>query len=504
MKTLRPYQQDCINTISKSMDEETNKVLISMATGLGKSLMAAQGTEQLGFNSTIWVTHRDELVSQSGLVFIADKFGEEKAKEIGKLGYSNFVKQGGTIDGFKMGLVKAEHFYPDGNVVMTSPQTLFRRVDKLSPDKYDCQIVDEAHWGLKLLERSVNHFQPRLRLGMTATPSAESASLFDKLIFEYDIKDGIRNGYLCQLNGIRIKTNLSLDKVHTVGGEFNQRELANEVNCYSRNKLVVNSYIKYAKGRQGIFFCVDIKHCLDLLELFIEAGINADVVSSDEEKTGDRKAKIKAFENKEIDVLINVEILTTGYNYPEVGVIGMVCPTKSRTKYFQCVGRGSRLKSDEFVALFGQNCCILDFVDNTSKHSLVNAWELDRGEHPNDRIFITDETREKLLSARIAKVDSLIDKDEFLNLLPLPHIKLKKNIKMDNSPISSAQILQLKNWGYDVENNHYTKEMVQEIYLSRPADQKIINLLKIKGYDTSNGVTIGQAQLILSQINKRR
>jgi len=308
-----------------------------------------------------------------------------------------------------MGLIKAESFFPEGNVVMASAATLYRRLDKFKPDDFDLIVTDEAHLFLsRSFSAPLKFFTPKLLLGATATPTRSDGvsmgDIYSEIVYEYGIAEAIKDKYLCELDGVRVKTNISLDSVRTTAGELNQKDLSDEINCFSRNKLVVDSYLKYAKGRQGIFFCVDIQHCLDLCEIFLEMGVKAAAISSNEELTGDRDPKIRALKNGQLDVILNVNILTAGFNYDEIGVIGNVCPTKSLTKYLQCIGRGTRLKSPEYVAKFKQECIILDFVDNSSKHNLINAWNLDKGLDPADRIFITRENRDKLVEARKVKL----------------------------------------------------------------------------------------------------
>jgi superfamily II DNA or RNA helicase len=308
--------------------------------------------------------------------------------------------------------------------------------------------------------------------------------IFDVTAFEYNLQEAIKDGNLCELDAVRIKTNLSLDDVHTVGGEFNQKELADEVNCYKRNKLIVDSYIKYCSGIQGIFFCVDIKHCLDLLELFLEAGINAKAVSSDEERTPNSPENIKAFKKGQIDVLINVDLMTTGVDVPDVGCIGDCAPTKSLVKFFQRVGRGTRLKTAGFVAKYGQKCIVLDFLDNTTRHNIINTWTLDHKLPPEERIFLTSENRNKLIEERLkrsAKVDIKRNEDERVNLISLPKVKLNLSPKM-NEPATEKQLRAVEMWGFDTKNTFYTKQQINEIFMSQPATDKQVNFLKSKGF----------------------
>lgn len=511
-KPLRVYQKKAIVAVSNNLQKGIDKNLICMATGTGKTKTAIGLTEELKFEKTLWLTHRDELCNQSALAFIRDKFDDRFSDHVDEMGFIKYVHQGGLFAGgdFKMGLIKGDIFKPDGNVVIASANTIHRRLDLLDPKQYDNVIIDECHrFGSKSLYKGLSFFQPKLRCGLSATPFRESGVLmgdmFDVTAFEYNLQEAIRDGNLCELDGVRVKTNISLDNVHTLGGEFNQRELADEVNCYKRNKLICDSYIKYCSGIQGMFFCVDIQHCLDLLELFIEAGINAKAVSSDEERTPNSAEHIKAFKKGLIDVLINVDLLTTGIDVPNVGCIGSCSPTKSLVKFFQLIGRGTRLKTPDFVAKYGQKCIVLDFLDNTTRHNIINTWTLDHKLPPEERIFLTSENRNRLIEERLkrsAKVDIKRNEDELVNLISLPKVKLNLSPKM-NEPATEAQLNAIARWGFPIVDVYYTKAMVNEIFMSQSASEAQVYTLKKKGFDCSGFVSKAQAIKAFDLINKK-
>ena len=388
----------------------------------GKTKTAIGLTEQVKFKKTLWLTHRDDLCNQSALAFIRDKFDERFSNHVDELGFIKYINQGGLFAGgdFKMGLIKGDIFKPDGDVVVASANTIHNRLHLLKPDQYDCLIIDECHrFGSKSLYKGLSFFEPKLRLGLSATPFRDSGVLMgdiDITAFEYNLQEAIKDGNLCELDGVRIKTNLSLDNVHTLGGEFNQKELADEVNCYKRNLLIVNSYIKYCRGIQGIFFCVNINHCLALLELFMEAGINAKAVSSDEKRTPNSAEHIKAYKKGQIDVLINVDLLTVGTDAPNTGCIGCCAPTKSLVKFLQLIGRGTRLKDKIFVSKYGQKCIVLDFLDNTTRHNIINTWTLDYKLPPEERIFLTSENRNRLVEERLRRNSKVDIKKNFTSV----------------------------------------------------------------------------------------
>ncbi len=496
-KPRRPYQEQALACIQDDLKNGSNKLLLVLATGLGKTKVAVDLTEVLNAKRVLFIADTEELIEQSALAFIENKFDEEMAGHVEGIGFINWVNGArchfeNKNNKFRMGVIKADTFKIDAEVVVASAQTLYRRLDKIPEDYFDLIIVDECH---KYMSRTyimpLNYFKPKLMVGLTASPyrmdGLSLGNLFDKITFEYNIADGIKNNYLCQLDGIRIKTDVSLDNVKTTAGELNTKDLATEVNIPKRNRLVVESYIKHATGKQGIFFCVDVQHAVDLSEIFNEYGISCKPVVGDEKVTPERKQTITDFKKGKIQVLTNVMVLTTGFNHPEVGCIGNVAPTKSLVKFVQSVGRGTRLKSKEYVDKYGQVCTVLDFVDSTSRHKLINCWELDRVLNLEDRVFTTDAKKQQILEERqrrVAHVENLHKKDEKIVLIELPPAKQFGWKKMQEAA-TSAQLKYISDLGHDIVKNTYTKQQCADIIALEPCNKKEIEYLKSKGYDVT-------------------
>jgi len=513
LKTIRPYQHTFHEAVIEALNRGSDKQLAVLPVGSGKTFSVVKLIERLGYTRGIWITHTEELIDQSSLAFIRERFDDSLSNHIEELGFVDYIKDGGVFAGgeFKMGLVKADVKQTHGNIVMCSAQSLHRNLHLFDPDEMEFVICDEAHLFMSpTFIKSAQYFNPKLLLGITATDERldglQLSNLFTEKVYEYEIKTAIDEGYLCEIDCVRVKTNVSLDKVKTLGGEFNQKELAGTVNCLSRNNLVADSYIKYGNGRQGIFFAVDILHALDLVESFKMKGVNAEAVSSDEQLTGDRSHKIKAYKEGKIDVLVNVNILTCGFDAPNTGIIGCVAPTKSKARYIQQLGRGTRLKDDNYVRRFGQKMTVLDFIDLTTKHNLINCHEIEKEKEPQDRCFISAEKRQKLIEdreIRLTKIDTNRDKDEHVNLLILPRVKLNLSPKM-SEPATLAQLNAIKNWGFNIIDVAYTKQQINEIFLSQPASEAQVNLLRIKGYKVDGFVSKAQAIKAFDEINNRK
>jgi len=299
-KQLRPYQQEAIDAILLAMNQGCDKQMLVLATGLGKTLCATFLADRDEFSKTLWLTHTEELIDQSAGVL--------------------------ATTGKSVGIIKQKRMEIDNPIVVASVQTIHRRLDQLDPYMFDLIIIDECDLSMAVSwVKILDHFKPKLRLGMTATPFRADGSdlyyLFDKITYEKDILSGINDGFLCDIRAKRIRTDLGLDKVRTMAGDFNKKELGEIVDCSARNNLIVDSYFQYAMGRQAIAFCVDVKHAMNLCTVMQRRGIRAEFVVGDKELCPDRSERIARFKSGETKILTNVMVLTTGFDHPDVGCI---------------------------------------------------------------------------------------------------------------------------------------------------------------------------------------
>jgi len=427
--TLRPYQIQCKEAIRSNYKKGVTEQLIIEATGLGKRLQAINLIQH--FKRTLFIAHREELIIQA---------------------YDDITR----FYPMQCGIIKAQRFEVDRKIVVASVQTLTNRLDKIDPSTFDLIIVDEVHhYRAKSYLKVIRHFKPKLLTGWTATPKRMDglnlSNIFQAIVFNYDIGEGIKHGFLANIDAYQVKTTIDLSKVKKVAGDFNKRELSEQVDCPDRNALIVDRYEKYCKGEQAIGFCVDINHAYNLRDSFIAGGYVSETVVSDTERCPDRKDILARFARGEIDVLTNVNILTEGYDYSDVGCVLMARPTQSETFYIQAIGRGTRLKSEPFQERFGHaKCIVLDFVDNTSKHQLVvNAYTLEADKPIESKLFISDSERDLLIETRerrIATIEANREVDARVDLLQLPTLITWQSKKMED-PASEKQLEWIKNLG---------------------------------------------------------
>lgn len=329
---LRDYQKECVKIIDGM---EKGSGLVSMATGLGKTVVFSHIKRK---GRVLVLSHRDELVRQP-IKYYDCKCGIEKAEE--------------TSHGEE--------------VVLASVQSLIRRLDKFSPYDFDTIITDEAHHAAaESYKKIYSYFKPRIHVGFTATPNRGDKirldDVFEKIIFERNLKWGINQGFLTDVNCLRVKVSYSLANVKKRMGDFVTNELDKAINTGIANEQVAEIYKKYARG-QTIIFTASVSHAENISKLIP----NSAVVSG---KSGDRSEIIKKYLNKEIKCLVNCLVFTEGTDLPLIETVIIARPTKNPSLYAQMVGRGlRRAEGKKFLTLI--DCVGVSDIDICTAPTLM-------------------------------------------------------------------------------------------------------------------------------------
>lgn len=491
---LRPRQQDALTTIFQRLHAGVDKQLIALPTGVGKTVLGVHTANH--FDRTLFLVPRQELLEQAVATF------------------------NDALPGEPLGIIwgrKSDH-HARFNVGMI--QTVHARLAKIPADQFDLVIVDEAHHaGAKTWRKTLDHFTPKLRLGLSATPERSDgvplSNLFDEVSYEMTIRDAVLEGYLVKPVGIQIRTDTELDEVHTVAGDFNQGELAATVDTPGRNHLVVDKYQEHAAGRRAVIFCVSIAHAQNVAKAFQAAGINADWVSGDDT---DRETKIAKLKRGELQILTNAMILTEGFDSPEISAVLMARPTKSKALYIQCAGRGLRLAPGK------NDCVIMDFADNTRRHRLVTAWDfIGRRMGKNETGKAVDLVGSNKLETKVGTAaadtaaglfEDLFDDSmrldafaEMVDLLePAPSTPTFNYGKKEwhYASATPAQLKTLRQLGYDVDTEDFTRGQASAMLSRVPAPQRALKQLFLYGFDTlTQEWTLEQANAALKAASKK-
>jgi superfamily II DNA or RNA helicase len=532
MTQIRSYQLEAKKAVENALKKGINKQLLVMPTGTGKTFTACNAVLQ-DYDKVLWITHRKELIDQSGTSLALSLYSDvqEMAKAIDECGgfteaikwvSNNHVMHPLRFLKESFGIVKQEFNMYDKDIVVASVQTLYRRLDLIPKDSFDCIIVDEAHLFMAdTFQACIDHFDAKLYLGLTATPTRMDGkslySFFNEIVFEYDLREAILDGWLVEIDAIRCKTEVNLDKVHTLAGDFNQGELTKAVDIPERNNLIVDKYEEYGNERQAIFYCVDIQHAVNLRNVFRNRGYDCEAVVSDTYITPDRDKTIRRFKKGTLRIITNVDILTTGFDYPNLSIVGTCCPTKSLVKYLQTIGRGTRPIASELKGIENAEerrkaiknsikpvLTLLDFVDVTSKHHIVNSWELDKKLPLEQRVFMTSEAKEEMKEKirRERNVEAIHKKDLRVDLLDLPSYRVSKAARM-NEPATSKQIALIAKLGYDIARTKYTKADAAVIIASNEISQFQLTQLRQWGYRADETSTYGEYVEVIKARKKK-
>lgn len=343
--SLRPYQQEALDSIFTRWAEGQRRLLLCLPTGCGKTIVFAKAIERLVRNGmrVLVLAHRSELLAQA-----ADKL--DKAT------------------GLKCAVEKAEETCVGSwfRVVVGSVQTLCRekRLAQFDAHYFDAIIIDEAHHCLSDSYQTVlAHFPDALVLGVTATPDRGDmrnlGEYFDALAYEYTITKAIREGYLCPIKAQTIPLTLDIRGVATQSGDFAAGQLGSALDPYLEG--IAQEMAGICRGRRTVVFLPLVATSQKMQAILNAHGLRTAEVNGE---SRDRAETLAAFARGEYDVLCNSMLLTEGWDCPEVDCVVVLRATKVRSLYCQMVGRGTRLAPGK------DHLLLLDFLWNTEKHEL--------------------------------------------------------------------------------------------------------------------------------------
>ena len=227
-------------------------------------------------------------------------------------------------------------------------------------------VIDEAHHALaKTYKEMWDRFPNAKFLGLTATPCRLNGKgftdLFDVLVQSWGVPEFISKGRLATYDFVSIKsdgvTQRLIDSLQKRGadGDYQNKEMDMLLNKKPSIERLYRSLEEYGKDRKGIVYAINISHAQKITKLYQEHGVKAIAIDSKTPAT-ERQQDIEAFKKGDIQVLVNVDIFSEGFDCPDVEFVQLARPTLSLAKYLQMVGRGLR------VAKGKKNCVIIDNV----------------------------------------------------------------------------------------------------------------------------------------------
>ena len=329
---LKEHQEEAIENLEKMRKKGETIALLYHATGTGKTVTSVSHAKIVG-ERTLFLAHTKELVYQARDTF----------REIWK-----------DAD---VGLYVAEEKEDDAYVVCGSIQSVAQNIEMFKPDDFGYVIIDECHHSAaNTYQKILSYFKPKFTLGLTATPERmdgeDILEMFKNVAHKLDLQTAVEIGELVPIRCIRIKTNVDISDVRINGIKYNSTDLESKLFVPERNKVIVDTYLKFVKDKKTVVFCVSVAHAKEVAKLFREKGINAAAVSGSL-KDAERKKILREYEEGDIDVLCACDLLNEGWDSPKTMVLFMARPTMSKTLYLQQLGRGMRKsKGKEYLMVF--------------------------------------------------------------------------------------------------------------------------------------------------------
>lgn len=398
---LRDYQQECGDAVAAAFQAGVWSQVAVLPTGAGKTVIFARmpaflsawlATYPWRLRRMLVIAHREELLEQAARkihdanpdlaveIEQADRYATPMADvvvaSIQTLAARD-CKRLKDLDDQRSGDLgririvvcdEAHHAAADTYQTVFNALGLVPPVALLPKRREDPTVARAAVARWRTTERP-----KRILIGVTATPNrADAVGLewtFQQVTYEKSLRWMVERGYLVPPTGYLIETDLNLDTVKVIAGDFQTAGLAAVVNTAERNAALFAAWTAKAAGLKTIAFTVDVQHAKDLAGLWNAQGVPAVAVYGDM-RPDDRIAALAAFKRGDVRALMNCQLLTEGYDEPSIECAILARPTKSQAFYMQQIGRALRLFPGKTKAI------ILDGVDNSTKHSLVTLGDL--------------------------------------------------------------------------------------------------------------------------------
>lgn len=343
-----PIQREALIALERSRaDEGRRRALVVLATGLGKTYLAALDViawarTQGRMPRVIVLAHREELLFQAAKTF--RRLLRERTPRFGWFAGSESDLEGAMVFASVQKLSRPEH------------------LARLVPGSFDYAIVDEVHHGTAPSYRAIlDRLDAAFLLGLTATPEradgAEVAGLFDDHIaYRADLGVGIERGLLVPFAYHGLKDETDYGKIPFRNRRFDPLELERAVDTDRRLEQMWRAWKEYP-GSRTLVFCCSIQHAQHARDFFAKRGVRIVAVHSGPD-SAPREAALADLTAGKLDALCAVDLFNEGIDLPDVDRVVMLRPTESPVVFLQQLGRGLR------VATGKTRLVVLDFIGN--------------------------------------------------------------------------------------------------------------------------------------------
>lgn len=338
--TPSTVQKQALDALMASREEGYRRGLVVLATGLGKTWLAAFDTQAMGARNVLFVAHREEILDQAAATFL-------RIRPRSRVGY--YAGQQRDMD---------------ANILCASVQTLGKEahLERFRPDHFDYIVVDEFHHAAApTYRRLLKHFKPQFMLGLTATPDRSDQSDIlslcdDNLVFTCSLFEGIRSKLLTPFHyhGI-FDESVNYTEIPWRNGRFEPEALSSKLATLGRARHALREWQRL-KQQRTLAFCVSVKHADFMAAQFRKEGIAAQAVYGGSELG--RAEALEQLRDGSLQVLFSVDLFNEGMDLPEIDTVMMLRPTESKILFLQQLGRGLRRADGK------DKLVVLDFIGN--------------------------------------------------------------------------------------------------------------------------------------------
>ena len=408
----RPAQEAALEELERTLEEEYDKAMVVMATGLGKTYLAGFFAQK--FTRILFIAHREEILYQAQKSF--KRIMPDRTYGI----YNGQLKEG------------------EADCVFASIYTLGmkRHRESFSPDRFDLIVVDEFHHAAATSYQSViQYFKPKFLLGITATPDRMDgkdvyAICDGNVAYQIHFIEAIRRGWLSPFHYYGVYDDTDYTKIRWMGTRYDEEQLAASQLRESQAVKIFEAWNKHKQTRT-IAFCSSIRQADFLARYFQDQGIAS--LSLHSGTVGiSREEAIRSITDGRLEVIFTVDLFNEGVDIPSVDTLLFVRPTESLTVFTQQIGRGLRLADHK------SHCAIIDLIGNyrnadvklkvfskaeegkgNKKESIIPAVPVDCEIHLQTEVInLLDELSRKRLPHRDQLLRSFLDLKNELGRIP--------------------------------------------------------------------------------------
>ncbi|MEO0437909.1 MAG: DEAD/DEAH box helicase family protein [Pseudomonadota bacterium] len=366
MINLRDYQHKAVELLYRYFQTNTGNPVLEAPTGAGKSVIQAEflrkAVRDYPQTRAICLTHVRELIEQNCLALHRQAPGLDIGVHSASIGSRDIYNQ----------------------VIFAGIQSAARKVNQLG--YFDLILIDEAHLVPQKNNGQYREFIARAKLfnpnvkviGFTATPYRLGGGLLvegDDRIFtdliasetaQMSIRDLLNAGHLSPLTTAPVATRLEVDGTKVRGGDYVLSELGKAVTAGDKTEKACEEIIHFGADRQGwLVFATTVAHGERITDELLAHGVNARMITGNTPRE-ERDYAVSQYKARTLRALVNVNVLTTGFDAPHTDLLAFLRPTKSPGLYIQSCGRGMRVSPGK------ENCLVLDFAGNIQEHGPVD------------------------------------------------------------------------------------------------------------------------------------